>query len=167
MNKLFFLLLAPVLFFSCRPTPASGPVDKEAAKQQIVSVLDKLHAAEGARDINAYLAMLSDSGLYCGTDPNELWDKADLQKTMSQAMTDTSLTTNLNIDKRVLMVADDCMSALAIEQFFMADMFGPNLPVRSVKHLVKTQNGWIIDFLSWSLIPRNEDIGKLEKALEE
>ena len=40
------------------------------------------------------------------------------------------------------------------------------MPVRMVSHLVKSGNDWLIDFISISFIPNNEDLGKLNKALE-
>jgi hypothetical protein len=42
----------------------------------------------------------------------------------------------------------------------------PKIPVRWVFHLIKTGDNWLIDFFSLSLIPDNEDIGKINKALE-
>jgi hypothetical protein len=34
-----------------------------------------------------------------------------------------------------------------------------------VCHAAKTDDAWKFDFISWSFIPRNEDIEKINKAL--
>ena len=40
------------------------------------------------------------------------------------------------------------------------------IPIRFISHLMKTDENWTIDFFSWSFIPLNEDIAKLNEALE-
>jgi hypothetical protein len=42
----------------------------------------------------------------------------------------------------------------------------PKIQLRVVSHAVKTAEGWKLDFISWSLIPKNEDIGKLIMAVQ-
>ena len=44
--------------------------------------------------------------------------------------------------------------------------FSQKIPVRMVYHLVKNGDNWLFDFVSWNFIPNNEDLGKLNKALE-
>jgi len=46
------------------------------------------------------------------------------------------------------------------------EVFSQKMPMRIVYHLVKNGDNWLIDFISWSFIPNNEDLGKLNKALE-
>jgi len=45
-------------------------------------------------------------------------------------------------------------------------MFSPKMAIRMVYHAVKSGENWKFDFISWSFVPRNEDIGKINKALE-
>jgi hypothetical protein len=40
------------------------------------------------------------------------------------------------------------------------------IPFRLVYHAAKTGDKWLIDFASRNFIPENEDISKLNKALE-
>jgi len=44
--------------------------------------------------------------------------------------------------------------------------YSQKIPVRNIYHLVKVYNIWQFDFTSVSFIPDNEDIGKLNMALE-
>jgi hypothetical protein len=77
----------------------------------------------------------------------------------------TALKIDVTVDKREIRIARDSNSAIALEQMFMQP-FSQKIPVRTVYHLVKDNNTWLIDFTSTGFIPNNEDIGKLNKALE-
>ena len=61
--------------------------------------------------------------------------------------------------------AKDGHSAIAFEQMFLIP-FSRMIPVRTVYHLVKENKTWLIDFSSTGFIPNNNDIEKLNKALE-
>jgi hypothetical protein len=62
-------------------------------------------------------------------------------------------------------VASDGNSAIVVEQFYVA-LISRKIPVRFVYHLVKSDGAWLIDFASIAMIPKNEDISSLNKALE-
>ncbi len=68
------------------------------------------------------------------------------------------------LDKREIRVAADGNSAIVMEQEFFN--LTPKIQMRLVSHAIKTAGGWKLDFISWNLIPKNEDIGKIIKALE-
>ena len=97
--------------------------------------------------------------------PAEFWDKKQISDMWTQAFADTSLKINYSIDKREIRLSSDGKSALVIEQFVMQAL-SQKMPVRMINHVVKTGEIWMIDFVSWNFIPRNEDIGKLNKVLE-
>jgi hypothetical protein len=40
------------------------------------------------------------------------------------------------------------------------------IPIRCIYYVVKNEGTWLIDFDSWNFIPLNEDIPRLNKALE-
>jgi hypothetical protein len=63
------------------------------------------------------------------------------------------------------LIAEDGNSAIAIEQFYFK-LFSPNIQWRAIFHAVKVGEGWKFDFISWNLIPKNEDIEKINKAVE-
>jgi hypothetical protein len=79
-------------------------------------------------------------------------------------MSDTSMNFNYSVDKREIRIAADGNSAIALEQFYMKVMT-QKIPCRLIFHVVKSGDNWMIDFLSWSLIPKNEDLVKLDNAL--
>jgi uncharacterized protein (TIGR02246 family) len=166
MKRTFYLMLVAVMIITaCQPKTKIVPVDTAAAKVAVTTVLDKYNSAFKAKDVNAILTLLTDDGLYCGTDSKELMDKASLSNMMNQTLADTSLKVNYSVDKREIRIAADGNSAIAVEQMFFK-AFSQKMPMRMVYHLVKNGDNWLFDFVSWNFIPNNEDLGKLNKALE-
>ena len=166
MKRTFYLMLVAVIIITaCQPKTKIVPVDTAAAKVAVTTVLDKYNSAFKAKDVNAIMTLLTTDGLYCGTDSKELMDKASLSNMMNQTLVDTSLKVNYTIDKREIRIAADGNSAIAVEQMFFK-AFSQKIPMRMVYHLVKNNDNWLFDFVSWNFIPNNEDLGKLNKALE-
>jgi ketosteroid isomerase-like protein len=150
---------------ACQTKTKIVPVDTAPAKVAVTTALDKYNSAFRSKDANALMTLLTDNGLYCGTDSKELLDKASLSNMMNQSFADTSFKVNYSIDKREIRIATDGNSAIAVEQMFFK-AFSQKIPVRMVYHLVKNNDNWLFDFVSWNFIPNNEDLGKLNKALE-
>jgi uncharacterized protein (TIGR02246 family) len=164
-KALFGLLLAALTLVSCQTKTKPAVVDTEAAKAAVTQVLDKFDNGMNTRDANSLLALFTDDCLVCGTDSKELLTKEVWSKTMTDSFTDTTLHVDMKADKREVRIAKDGASAMALEQT-MFKFFCPKIPLRIVYHLVKNNDIWMIDFFSIALIPNNEDIGKLNKALE-
>jgi ketosteroid isomerase-like protein len=141
------------------------PVDMTAAKVAVLKVLDTHWSAVKAKDANAIMALLTDDVLSCGSDSKEFWSKTDMFNTINQMFADTSIKIDITIDKRVIRIAKDGNSAIALEQMVMKP-YSQKIPVRNIYHLVKVNDIWQIDFTSVSFIPNNEDLVKLNKALE-
>lgn len=166
MKKTFYLIfVAVIIITACQTKTKIVPVDTAAAKPAVTTVLDKYNSAFKAKDVNAIMTLLTDDGLYCGTDSKELMDKASLSNMMNQTLADTSLKVNYSVDKREIRIAADGNSAIAVEQMFFK-AFSQKMPMRMVYHLLKNGDNWLFDFVSWNFIPNNEDLGKLNKALE-
>jgi ketosteroid isomerase-like protein len=138
---------------------------KEVLKVAVNALLDKYDSAFKAKDAPTLIALLAEDGLFCGTDPSEIWDKKQISDGWKQYFADTSLLIDYTVDKREILIAEDGNSAIAIEQFYFK-LFSPNIQWRTIFHAVKAGEGWKFDFISWNLIPKNEDIEKLNKAVE-
>jgi ketosteroid isomerase-like protein len=154
-----------MVFTSCQTKTEVLPADLTAAKVAVTKVLDAHWSAVKAKDTNAVMALLTDDVLSCGTDSKEFWNKTDMYNNIRQMFADTSLKIDITIDKREIRIGKDGNSAIALEQMFMKP-YSQEIPVRAIYHLVKINNIWQFDFTSVSFIPNNEDIGKLNKALE-
>jgi ketosteroid isomerase-like protein len=166
MKKIIYvMLLAVMAITACQPKTKTVPVDKEAAKVAVTALMDKYDAAFKAKEADTLITLLTIDGMFYGTDPSEIWDTKQISDGWTQYFADTSLKITYSIDRREIRVAADGNSALVVEQYVMSVM-SPNIPIRSIYHAVKAGENWMLDFISWNFIPKNEDIEKLNKALE-
>ena len=164
-TKPYVLIFAVLMMVACQPKIETKTVDVVAEENAVTTLLDNFHEAMNAGNVNNLKTLLDNEGLYCGTDPEELWDKEALSKVFTEALADSSFTFDYSIDKRKLRVAADGRAALALEQF-TTKAISENIPSRQITHLVTTDENWKIDFISWSLIPINEDLAKINEALK-
>jgi ketosteroid isomerase-like protein len=166
MKRLFSVLfIVTMVFTSCQKNSKGLPADLTAAKVAVAKALDAHWSAVKAKDADAVMAFLTDDILSCGSDSKEFWNKTDMYNNIRQMFADTSLMVDITIDRREIRIAKDGNSAVALEQMFLKP-FSQKIPVRSVYHLIKINDLWKFDFTSVGFIPNNEDIGKLNKALE-
>lgn len=135
------------------------------SKQEVSRVLDAHWSALKAKDADAVIALVSEDFLSCGSDPKEFWNKAEMYNTVKQMLANTELIIDITVDKREIRIAKDGNSAIAFEQMFLTP-FSQKIPVRTVYHFVKEDDSWLIDFTSTSFIPNNDDIEKLNRALD-
>jgi len=140
-------------------------VDMNKSEEAVTRVLDAHWSALKAKDADAVITLVTDDFLSCGSDPEEFWNKTDMYNTVKQMFANAELQIDITVDKREIRIAKDGNSAIALEQMFLKP-FSQKIPVRTVYHLVKDNNTWLIDFTSTGFIPDNKDIEKLNKALE-
>lgn len=152
------------MMLACQTKTEPVPVDTAALKDSVAIVLEQYKSVMQSGDVNAL--PLAEDGLYCGTDAKELFGKKELADILTQTFADTSLVFKFTVDKQEIRVDADGNSAIALEQMIVPS-FSEKIPVRLVYHVVKQNGGWEIDFFSWSFIPNNEDISKLNQALQE
>jgi hypothetical protein len=165
MKKNFFVLsLAVLVLTACQQTIKPIPVNLEAEKAAVDSVFVKFNAAYNTGDVATMASFLSEDLIFLGTDPGEAMTKQQTVDLWKQLFADTLIKIEL-IGERRVKVAPDGNSAVSVDQFYFS-MFTPQIPWRNQYHLVKTNNKWMIIFGSSNLIPKNEDIPKLNKALE-
>ena len=95
MKKLNLILFVLVLaFVACQQPQIAAPpkpIDFDAAKKEVTSVLDTYHGAMKAKNASQMADLFAEDGLYCGTDPNELWDKEAFSDYIRQAFADTAM----------------------------------------------------------------------------
>jgi SnoaL-like domain len=139
------------------------PVDLDAAKKEATEMLDNYHGAMKAKNASEMSNLFAEDGLYCGSDPNEFWDKEAFADYIRKAFADTSVVINYTVERRKVRVSPDGKSAIAVEQFI--DASSPRILMRVVSHLVKDSVKWKLDFTSWSLVPSNEDVPKINEAV--
>ncbi len=138
---------------------------EEPARVAVTALLDKYNSAFMAKDAGTLVSLLADVGMYCGTDPGEIWNKKQIADGWTQYFADPSLVMDYKVDKREILIAEDGNSGIAVEQFYFK-LFSPNIQWRTIFHAIKSGDAWKLDFISWSFVPRNEDIEKINKAVE-
>ena len=162
MKKTLLLLsLAGLLFTACQQIPA--PVDLEAEKAAAQEMLDSFTDVMTTQDVDSMRTFIAKDALICGSDPAEFWDKEAAMKLWDEMSAGPEVDF-LFMDKNPLKIAPDGNSAVAIQQFYIPAMM-PKLPARNVYYLTKTEGKWMISMWSSSLIPKNEDLAKIIKAV--
>jgi len=167
MKRIFlFLSIAAMAITACQQKPKTVPVDIEAEKAAISALFDKFTSALNVQDVKTLTALLTDDALGCGTDPSEFWNKKQLSDVWTQQFADSSLTINWLIDKREIRVAADGKSAIIVEQYVLPMIISSKITIRNIYLTIKANGNWMIDFISWNIVLKNEDIPKLNKAME-
>jgi uncharacterized protein (TIGR02246 family) len=161
-DKIIVLFIFVSVMVSCQ---IKTKVDMTESKEAVARLLDAHWSALQAKDADAVIALVTDDFLSCGSDPKEFWNRTDMYNTIKQMLAKSEFKIDITVEKREIRVARDGTSAIAFEQMFLTP-YSAKIPVRTVYHLVKENNTWLIDFTSTGFIPNNEDIDKLNKALE-
>jgi uncharacterized protein (TIGR02246 family) len=165
MKKFYIVLSISVMVIAaCQQTPKTVSVDVEAEKAAISVLFDKLIAAYDAGDAATLVTFFTEDGLFCGTDPSEFMNKQEIKDSFTQLLADTVPEIKY-IGERVIRVAADGNSATVVLQYIMP-VLSPKIPLRDVYKVVKKGDNWMIDFFSTCFIPKNEDIPRLNKAVE-
>ena len=165
MTYFKFISIGLLLFMGCQPKIKTEQVNLTTEKKAIITQLDRIYLAWKDKDIDVIKTLVADDGLFCGTDPGEFWNTEEYLELVTQMLEDESLVFDFSIDKREVRVDEDGNSATIVEQFIW-NTISKKIPIRSVYHFVKIDTVWKFDFYSVSLIPKNADLDKLDKALE-
>ena len=165
-NMFCFFFGVSLILSGCHHNVESEPVDLDAAESELNALTDGYFNAWKERDIAFLENVIADWGIYCGTDPKEFWNKDGVIELWKEYFNDTLATFEYTSVKREINVSPDGSSAVIVNQGTYAE-WSPNITVREAFHVLKAGEEWKIDFISWSFLIRNEDVGKLNNALEE
>ncbi|MFC2118280.1 YybH family protein [Bacteroidota bacterium] len=165
MKKICFLsILAILTIAGCAPKTETEPVDLKAVNNEITQLVDQFTDAWNTEDLDALTLLIADNGLFYGSDPSEQLNKTTLLKMWKDAFADTN-DYSYKVNMRKIQVADDGKSAFVIEHNTI-DGWSPLMQVRQTFQFVQTGNNWKIYYCSWAFIAANDDVEKLNKALE-
>jgi len=162
------IIIATVFFLfagiTIGQTSKTTQVEFETEKAVLYEILDKIDTAILVADVSTLASYLSEDFLMCGTDPSEFWNKQQIIDLWNQMLDSTGFEFNY-IGDREMRLAPDGNSAIVVTQFFMP-IFTPKIPWRNTYYFVKTNDNWMIHFWGTAFIPKNEDIPKLNEALD-
>ena len=155
-----FILFAGITFGQ---TSKTASVDIEAEKAALNEIMDKIVSEAKDGDWTVFVSLLTEDALFCGTDPSEFWNKQYFVDRSKQDYNDPTPDFKY-IGDRKIKVTTDGNSAIVVTQLMAG--FSPKIPLRMVYHFVKTNDNWMIHFVNVAFIPKNEDISKLNEALD-
>jgi hypothetical protein len=165
MKKLIFALFASVMLMSsCDQKQAPVPMDTAAAEEELIQVMDKMYEAYNGKDGESFVSVLSETGLFIGTDPDEYWDHASFSKAMTMMLADTAFHPDLTIERREIRFEDNGVEAFVVDQFYSE--WCKEIPMRNVYHFIKSDGEWKCDFSSMALIPLNASLPAICSAVK-
>lgn len=165
MKKIHLLLLISVLLLAaCKQTPETVKVDIEAEKVAINNIFDRYNSAFITQNIDTLVSFMDDDILICGSDPRELWNKQEITDIWTEVFANVDLGYNI-FGARTIAIAPDGKSANVVEHYLLP-FYSTALPLRNSFYIVKTENNWKILLLNTAIVPRNEDVTKINAALE-
>lgn len=170
MKRIITLLL---LAFSmsaaigCKKDKASAQTeasDPESEKTAIFAVADKFHKAFKAKKPQDIKALTIENGFYMGTDPDEVFSQLAFEKYLIEKLTNPAIgTIDYKIDRREVIFEDNGAGAVLVDQF-KPIAFTQYVSWRMATHLVKKDGAWKFDFISLSMIPKNDVVPAVNAA---
>lgn len=138
--------------------------DPESAKADIYAIADKFHAAFKNKKIDELKMLIDDNGFFMGTDPGEVYSHQSFVDYLNKKLSNPAIgTINYKIDRREMIFEDNGEGVILVDQF-TPDVFTQHIPWRMATHLVKKDNVWKFDFISFSLTPNNDVVPAINMA---
>ena len=130
-----FGLLTLICLFLSLAGFSSVQAQSNTQEAAIAAVLDEFHAAAAAGDWTRYFALMSDQGVFLGTDAGERWPKAEFQRYAAQSRGWVYYPKERHID-----ITPDGNSAW-FDELLDSVSYGTS---RGTGVLIKTEAGWRI-----------------------
>jgi ketosteroid isomerase-like protein len=143
-------------------TTEAGP-DSNTAKKDISALMDAVHNGLHQKDFNSIESAMSPDALVLGTDPKEVWGFGQFRDSMHKFFADTSYH-GMQYQVPTHQITVHGSSAIIIDQYQLNDI-SKKLMTRNIAHARYENGKWLLDLMSWNLIPTNEDVPKIDKAL--
>ncbi len=162
MKNIYLYLVLAIVISACQKK-TEVKVDQATLTEQVNTFMEKNRKIWETNDTSALRGIYAEDLVILGTDPSELWNKnqyLDEWKKMIQG----GFEFKHSEIKRDIRVSKDGNSAMVSEQYFIP-MLSEKFQVRAIFHVEKNSDNWQINYLSWSVIPRNADIEKINAAL--
>lgn len=142
----------------------TATVDADSTRIEVATFMDKFHEAIKNKKIEEVKGFIDINGLYCGTDPTEIFSQPSFINYLNLKLNNPAIgTIDYKIDRREMMFDENNQSAVIVDQFNM-DVFTQNIPWRMVSRVVKKDDKWTIDFISFSITPDNDVVQAINIA---
>lgn len=147
---------------SVSASTAAAPADTAQARRDLTTILDSMHRSFTRRDVSYIDRYMAQDGLFMGTDPGEILNFSELRAYQEKMFKDTTFNVTLNVRERIIRIHG--ASANLVEQY-SAPGVSQKLMLRNVAHARYENGRWVIDMLTYNVIPKNEDFPKIDRAL--
>ncbi|WP_294822058.1 nuclear transport factor 2 family protein [uncultured Flavobacterium sp.] len=172
MKKFIPLLALLILLTGCetrtgsKETVVEATPDADAARKEVAGLMDSFHNAMKNKKATDFKNLLDPKGLFCGTDPSEIYDRDTYAQLMGETLSNPMLgAIAYTVDTREIRIDESGTTATILEQY-KVNLFSPEIPWRLVSHAVKKEGAWVIDFLSFTLVPTNAQQESINKAVD-
>jgi hypothetical protein len=177
MKKLIALLLSTIVLVSAckKPETASEAATEKSEKAEITNdtagnyktveaICEKHLAAMSNFDTVALAHLLNDSVQYIGTDPSEIWGKAQIITYMHKADKPGREPLKLTLVSRNIKVLSG--TSVVVTEHLINESLSKSIQSR-ITYLVNYSDcQWTITYVCWSLAPKNEDLKAIDKAVK-
>lgn len=128
-------LLSLCAFLASIPGFAQSTSEQEANQEAVSLVLNKFHQAAASADWENYFSLMSEDGVFLGTDVNERWTKNEFQSyaSASSGWVYTSQQRNINFTPNG--------SSAWFDEILVSQNYGTS---RGTGILIQTSQGWKI-----------------------
>jgi len=140
------------------------PSNHDLAKKNVSLLADKFAKAMKQMDVDMLKSTLAEDGLFCGTDPTEVFDKESFMERFEppMALEEGFVFTT---ERREISLSSNGKSAIVTEQLTYP-AWSPNMPIRQTFHAVLEGIDWKFDYIGWSFLVNNGDVEEVNKVLE-
>ena len=144
------------------PTTEAQP-DSLMAKKDISALMDAVHNGFHQKNLTLIESSMAPDALVLGTDPKEIWVFSQFRDSIHKFFADTSFH-GMQYQVPTHQIAVHGSSAIIVDQYQLNDI-SKKLMTRNIAHARYEDGKWLLDLMSWNLIPTNENVPKIDKAL--
>jgi hypothetical protein len=133
-------------------------------KTEIMAIADKFHASFKAKKADDIKNLITDTGVFSGTDPEEVYNQQGFIDYLMKKLGNPAIgTITYEIDRREMVIDKNGCGVTLVDQFTPI-VFTQNIPWRMTSHLIKKDGVWKFDFISLSMIPKNDVVPYINMA---
>lgn len=177
MNKILVLLLSTIILVSACKKPETAPEtvsekpelaettnDTAGNFKTVEAICEKHLAAMSNFDTVALAHLLNDNVQYIGSDPKEIWGKAQIITYMHKADKPGREPLKLSLISRSLKVLSG--TSVVVTEHLINESLSKKIQSRITYLVNYTDCQWTIIYVCWSLAPKNEDLEAIDGAVK-
>lgn len=141
----------------------TATIDTAKARKDLNKMLDNMRDEFSRKSVGYIDKYMAKDGLFMGTDPSELWNFEEMRHYTTEQFKDTNFKSfDYKVEQRIIRIHGT--SANLVEQFMLPGL-SSKLMFRNVAHARYEKGRWVVDMLTYNVVPKNEDFLKIEKVL--